>query len=563
MRADPQPRILWSGPGVGARHRRRPPAASSTVVSMLPPRSVLVALAAALCASRAAAQLDLPGRPGAAKKPEEQQAERGPDGPGARPGGLELPGGRGGGRAGGHGGAPGVEASGPAPAYSADADGAARFVLDQLVPVRDPDASVALRAVESLGALGEPGLAACRGALVGSRPAARVTAARVLARYGNEDDRALLAQRLRLPVPSSAAEALLGALLDADPVLGSPRFLSELLAHPTGGMRTVAQRRLEPLLQPELVPLLAVHLGSEQPDTRLRCVQLAGRLADDPAARRLLLDRLADPAARVAKTAAEVLAADADQALLEELLARAFGAAEPDRGAVYALLALVEREDAAAEVHLGDEHASDLLRWLRSPDRLVSGAAAAALAGVGFRSVRSRDAAWLDRDVPHELVRLVSGEEFLPDFSSLRDPVQRRLGLLSGRSFGSDGPAWQRWWAEAAAGFRARRAVLALAPEDAPALSLVLVEPAAPEEGVRLLGPRAAEAEHPQLFPGRRFFLSDPQCAELVLLLDTEGVFGAARLPSRKRAGEARLVLDLVLGAQGKRFEVQGQTLEP
>lgn len=540
---------------------------------MLPPRPALALLAALALAAPAAAavQLDIPGRRGPVEPPKEdageaegQEPERGPDAPGTPRGGLELPQRH----------APAAptppaapDARGdeelPAASYSADPSGAARFVLDQLLTVSDADASVALRAVESLGALGEPGLVACREALSSQKPATLVTAARVLALYGAGHDRERLAQRLRAPVPASAAEGLLRILLDADPVLGSPRFLIDLLSHPTGSMRAAAQRRLEPLLQPEHVPLLAAHVRSERADTRLRCVQLAGRLPADPAARRLLCERLADPAARVAKGAADVLAVGADEELQATLLERAFGARDPDRAAAYALLTLVEREDMAGDVVLDDAHVEDLLRWLRSADPLVAGASAAALAGVGFRSERSRDMAWLDRDVPHALVRLVSGEVFLPDFSSLRDPVQRRLALLSGCSFGSDGPGWQRWWEASAESFRARRAVLALAPEDGPALSLVLVAPADQDQGVRLLGPRAEEAEHPQLFPARRYYLSEAQCAELVLLLDSEGVFGVDRLPSRTSVGEARRVLDLVVGAQGKRFEVAGEELEP
>ena len=537
-------------------------------------RGLLLAVLGALALGSApAAQLDLPGR-GAGKEQE-------PIEPGTSRGNLDLPAARrpavGPATAGGA--PPAAGELGPAaPAlalpgeepYPADPSGAARFVMDRLLTVGDPDGTVALAAVASLGSLGEAGLAAAREGLESPRPAVLVTAARVLARHGTGEDRARLVARLRRPLPAGAAEPALAALVDADPVLGSPRLLVELLAHPTGALRSAAERRLVPLLASEHVPLLAVHLGSDRPDTRLSAVQLAGRLGADPAARRLLVDRLGDPAAKVARAAAgHLAAAAADPALVEELLARVEGAAFehgaplPGRGAAYALLAIVEREDLWSEVHLEDEHVAVLLTWLRAPDELVAGAAASALAGIGFRSTRSREMGWLDREVPHQLVRLVSGAVFHRDFSALRDPAQRRLGLLTGLSFGSDGPAWQRWWAGAAEGFHARRAVLAVEPQDVPALSVALVDPSAPGTGVRLSGPRAAEEAHPQLFPGERYHLSHAQCEELLLVLRAEGVLGLERLPSGGAPGLPSRVLDVVLGPQGKRFEARGASLEP
>jgi len=120
-----------------------------------------------------------------------------------------------------------------------------------------------------------------------------------------------------------------------------------------------------------------------------------------------------------------------------------------------------------------------------------------------------------------------------------------------------------RWWMGVAEGFHARRAVLAVDEAALPRLSVTWVDPSSPEDGVRALGPAAADAADPRQPVGRTFYISEAQCKTLADALRAEGVFGRERLPGHARLGRAKHVLDVSFGVEGKRFETSADPAEP
>jgi len=445
-------------------------------------------------------------------------------------------------------------------------------VLDRLAGETDPDSNLALAGARRLGALGDAGLAAARRALDASQPLAVITAVRVLLAGALPADRARVAERLAGRLPRGTEARLLDEVVRLDPVLATSAWLVGLLDHASPAMRSAAARRLAARPAEDVLPALADALRSDRAGTREAALALVAA-TPGPLATRLLVDRLGDPLARIAGAAVTALAGrseelapaassgsgarsgpDAAPEALDELLVeRAFDRTAPDRRRAYALLAIVAREDARGGAVLDERHAPALLGDLRSVEPVLTGAAAAALAGIGFRSTGSRDMGWLDREVPHELVRLASGAVFHSDFTALQDHALRRLDLISGAGLGSDGPAWQAWWMEHAAGFRARRAVIGVEPAERGSLAVVW---RTPDEELRFFGPDAAADGLRAAPPGVEAYCLDlDRCAEVLGLFEREGLLGAGELPTRGSLGIEASVLDVAVGEQGKRFE--------
>ena len=468
--------------------------------------------------------------------------------------------------------APGPQPSAPAPMEApfaaaplaaAGASPAAAFVVAELRRVRDPGSRLVGQGAQSLLAMGEPGLAAARGALAESAAPMIVLGARVLLTGGGPDDAELVLRRVRGRLPTAACAPLVDTIAHVDPVRGSPKLMAELLAHPQAAVRAAAFRNLDSQRSSALIESLRLPLDSELSDARLRAVQLLDGLRD-PAAVDLLLEHLADRSAQVAARAVSALADSEDERVVPALLERAFSLQWVLREGAFALLALIEREDRRLQPILNEGHAERLLQGLGSSSPFVAGTCAAALAGIGFRSPAPDDTAWLDREVPHRLVRSVSGEDFSNDHSALQGIAIRRLALLSGETIGGSGPRWIEWWTAAAADFRARRAVIPARPEDAGELRLSVIASLEGAEAFELVGPELADAAQPAPAAGvERLYLSESQAADLFELLRREGVFGGDRLPGA-RGGEvgAGRAIEVSIGAHAKRFRFAGARAE-
>ncbi|MBL8863187.1 MAG: HEAT repeat domain-containing protein [Planctomycetes bacterium] len=409
---------------------------------------------------------------------------------------------------------------------------AAARVLADVARLTSPDSGPAQRAVEALLGLGEDGLAAARGALFEDRAATIVVAARALLRGGTPADADLVVRRLRGRLPGSAGAPLLQTLVAEDPIRATDELFAALLDHPQPALRSAAARELRARLGDGSLELLLPALSSARAETRVLALELTAAVPGERATA-ALLERLADPNPRAAAAAVAALRLRPDADLDRELLARAFRDRWVLRPGAYALLAIMDREDAGLRPILAEEHVEPLLASLGSNDPFQAGACAAALAGIGFRSVRADVATWLDGPVVDRLVMAVSGKVFHDDHSSLVGPAVRRLRLLSGESIAQDGGAWVDWWVGAREGFRARRAALVIPPGDEAFLRLTAT---APEAGldVELVGPSAA----PRRAGSRETIrLSAAQAAELSAALAREGVLSAARMPGDYGAG--------------------------
>jgi HEAT repeat protein len=424
--------------------------------------------------------------------------------------------------------------------------------LDELRLVHEPSDARIAAAVTELGLQGAAGLTTARAALQGDSVGLVLVAARVLLGHGSAADHALVADRLVRPVPQRSAPLLFGALLERDPVLVSPAYLAGLLDHPQDALRELSAKELARRASAADVPLLAALLRAERSDSRVAALDVLAGIPDDTV-RNLVLDRLDDPVAKVAMRAAQILAQD--PLALDQLAAAAFPEGALDRRGAYARLALVEREDRLAQSLVGEERTALLLADLGHLDPLRRGVAALLLAGIGFRAESSRGYEWLDRAVPHELVRQVSGDAFHKDFSSLVEPCQRRLALISGETLGGDGEAWRRWWIQSAATFRAHRAVIDVGPGEEASLVVRYKGPPPEQRTLRFLGSAASLDDPLAPVVGRTVLLDLPTSADLTQRLRSEGAFSAARLPTPSVAfGAAVRELEVRVGEQAKRF---------
>ncbi|MEQ1892014.1 MAG: HEAT repeat domain-containing protein, partial [Planctomycetota bacterium] len=216
-----------------------------------------------------------------------------------------------------------------------------------------------------------------------------------------------------------------------------------------------------------------------------------------------------------------------------------------ERAQAYAVLALAEREEVRGVALFTLAHVPALLGGLSDRRALVAGSSAIALARLGFRASASQCGPWLEREVPHQLVRCGTGVEFHADFSALERPALRALALLSGVAL-ADGEAWRRWWVDNAPGFRARHALFDLPPDAAARLRL---------DGSEALGPWTllAPGRVEESARGDVLYLDAATAELLFVFLREQGAFDARHPPSS--AGPAQSgVLRVAVGEAEKRF---------
>lgn len=455
--------------------------------------------------------------------------------------------------------APTPELVGPAPMGRA---GAAGFVLDEVKKASRIDDPLVLQAIDSLIALGAPGLEAARAAIVDTHPPTMMTAARVLLRAGTPRDADRVVERVKLRMPSRVGAALVADLADLDPVRATPALMVELLDHPQNPVRNAAEKVLRRWKGPELVPVVEPALRSERSDTRLRALNLLTGI-DDPRVLALTLDHIDDSKAKVASRAVAAVVVSEDPRVELELLAIAFMDRWILRRNAYALLAIIEREDRRLEPILGESHVESLLRGSSSSDPFIAGTCAAALAGIGFRSGDHRATEWLDGEVTERLVWTVVSQEFFDDRSSLQGSALRRLKQIAGISFGADGPAWARWWLARGETFRASRAMIEV--EDGQERELLVRITAGNNRtaAFQLVGPDGAGLGAEQA-AAEVIHITEAEARDYVDFLRSEGVLGSERLPG-VRGGDVENArsLELRVAGQAKRFVVGPGVTEP
>ncbi len=441
---------------------------------------------------------------------------------------------------------------------------AAEFILTELRRLDDVHNVLVDQAAQSLIGLGDEGSDAARRGLMEDRSPTILASAKVLLSSSSAQDRELVRRRLNSKLPASVGGPLVEAFVSLDPVGASPVVLAGLLDHPLVGVRAAVSRHLAGVHDAALLPALTAQMKSERADTRLRALDLLASFEGEGVVDQLLA-RLKDPSALVAGRASLLLAAREDPAIVGILRTRAFDQPWILRDSAYAILSLIEREDARVIACFDDRHVPILLEGLGSSDPFISGTCAAALAGIGFRSTTLADAQWIDRAVPERLVRSISGLEFHNDFSSLQRPVCRRLTLISGQAFANDGPSWMKWWSESRGNFRARRAVIEAGPELAGSLQLSWRDDVGELESFKIIGPTVTGVSPDLANPDSAevFRITELQARDIFAMLQETRVFSAERLPGVR--GSSNLpgrALEIGIGKQGKSFRFAGSTSE-
>ena len=443
-------------------------------------------------------------------------------------------------------------------------DSAAGFILRQVADQDDVSASIVEKAVESLLGLGDEGLVAARIVLHDEVPAVVVAAGRVLVRAGYAEDAERVVARLRARTPGRSGVLLLEELAERNPVSASPALLIELLGHENKPLRSASMRLLRGHVTREELPAIKDVLTSKRTDTRAYALELLEEV-DDPEVLDILLEHLDDHSSKVAEGVIETLAGFPGERVELELLARGLSSRYILRENAYALLAILEREDANLRPILDDRHVETLLAGLRSSDVFVAGTCAAALAGVGFRSERPFDTPWLDREVTGRMVAAISGRQYHSDFAPMQSRVLRRLRLLTGVDFGTDGPRWAQWWVDARSGFYANRAYLKLAEGGESRLEVHFRGSGRAAAAFSLLGAEADSLDAWQRAgAGERLYLTERECRDLLGLLEREGVLGPDRAPGvRGSRGLGQREVEVVLDGRGKVFLFGAGRSEP
>lgn len=473
-------------------------------------------------------------------------------------------------------GAPGDSPNLDGPGTFPSKRGSTRFLYDQILKARKPTDDEVADAADRLARLGEEGLEVGRFAMLQEDPALIYAGARVLLIAGTPEDADSVERRLRGELPKRAGMPMLRELLERDPVRGNERLLADLLGHTDSGVRRMARNELSNRLDESELELLIPSLESRATAVRRSAVELVSGMEGGLAAE-LLLARVDDPSVSVAQIAIKGLSRIDDPALDFELLRRAMESGEILRKEALLLLAIAEREDRHVRPILTEQHTPPLLRALTSPLPLVQSSAAVALSGIGFRSPRTSDTAWMDGPVPSTLVGVAAGFTFFDGFEIVREPALRRLRQVTGMTLGSDGPAWARWWSENKGQFHASRAVISVQPEDEGRVQLTVddVNRCRPytlvgSDLVRDAGWVGGDDEGSNSGYGalsRRgdvFFLTPAESKELVQLLSESGIFSAERLPGpRGSLGLGGRAIGVTIDEREKQFRFGTGRSEP
>lgn len=433
--------------------------------------------------------------------------------------------------------------------------GAAGFILRQVADSPKLEASVIEKAVESMLGLGNEGLVASRIVLHDNIDSVVLVAGRVLIRGGEAGDVERVVARLRTQTPGKSGVLLLDELVLRDPVNGSPQLLIELLEHKQKPMRSAAMRHLRDSTSPEFLPLWKVTLNSERTNTRVFALEMIEK-TEDPEVLDILLDHLDDRSSKVAGRVIESLATYGEERVDIELLRRALNGQWVLRDNAYAILALIEREDDQLRPIFDDRHADALLSGLRSGDLLVRASCAAALAGIGFRSSRPLETTWLDREVMGTMIESISGQSYHSDFTAMQPRVLRRLRLLSGEDFGTDGPRWAQWWVNNRINFYAHRAYLDVAEGGESKVEIHYRGTGRATGAFSLFGSEAQTREGLKRAGGaEKLYLTHRECRDLISLMEREGVLGPEKQPGlRGSQGPGQREVEVVMDGRGKSF---------
>jgi len=274
-------------------------------------------------------------------------------------------------------------------------------------------------------------------------------------------------QRARTAELSGALFDTYLKLLDSDAV---PTLIG-LLDHRLGAVRARAGNALLRAVGDRHFEEIRALARSARAESRTLAVPLLLQSAGENAFPDLLA-LLSDASTATATAAANGIASLPQAATVPALRDRILKG-KLDRSLGYGCLALAFTDERNPVEGL-DDLVAKLLDGVASREPFVSSSAASLLASIGFRTEATEASSYLESQVVPALVLAAGGQSFFPDFGAVHDVAIRKLTLLSDRTFGSDGPAWVRWWKESSTSFRANRATFAIDASNISELSIDL-----------------------------------------------------------------------------------------
>ena len=426
--------------------------------------------------------------------------------------------------------------------------------FEQLTRIGDEEYRAALSELEGMG-LGTRNTAV---KALGSQHFQSVElAARLLESVGEPED----AQRLIEVASGVGVSDVVATCLETGLRLNGgwlPARAVRLLEHPRKSVRAASESRLDRMPHSEhLRPLLQLARFGRDADCRLRAVRLLGNLRSEDDARDALRAVLVDPAVPVALAAAQALAGtggDAEIAYLREQILEL----PPGPEMAYLTWALLGMQQRMERILIDEEMEQKFLAVLDEPNIFLTGVAAACLAEFGFRSQRDEGFEYLDREVPHSLVRAVAGVTYFPQYANLLPLAEASLTRITGEDFGEENPGvWLEWLVENLDGFRAVRGVLKVGSGDHARLQ---VGWRIGDDPWRWMG----GPESPVSLPEARL-LGKRDLAQLVGALEEARVLDLPLHPGAYGEDEDPILaeLEVQVGNRRKRVAYRGESLRP
>jgi HEAT repeat protein len=289
------------------------------------------------------------------------------------------------------------------------------------------------------------------------------------------------------------------------------------LRHPRRPARDAAEQWLKGHLTASEAPRLEELLTDASRGARLSALKLLVRI--DPArARTRALSMLDDSSPEIAMLAAEVSVSEAGEERIGEL--NRLVTEGERRIPAYATISLVLHKDLTGRVAYTEEAITHLLSrdGLYSLDRFARGAAAVALADIGYSSARKDVDAVLDHDVVLTLLNTLAGSTFFPHYSSVAELSRNRFGLLTGQFERRSIPEFWEWWKEHKEGFVARRALHSLDPASVTTFRIRARSLGEPPLAHTLFSNVAEDAGQPENLAVRFIHLTDADVRALAAL---------------------------------------------
>lgn len=308
-------------------------------------------------------------------------------------------------------------------------------------------------AIERLAVYGAEIAEPVREILKGQEPRAKVAAAQILVRLGDQESVPLFEPAIRDPKGRKQARLLFDALARLDPAKAMD-LAFDLAAGSDAPLRPIGLAHLRDKTDATHTARVRALLQSDQEATREQAFQILERLGDPD----LVGDAcamLGEGSAALSERALRMVVEQRTPELVRSLNARAFE--DPTRQSCWALLALAEIEERWGEEQLTPAAVAVLSPRLKSADPLTRLSAAIALSQLGFRSDDPAMIALTEEKVLPTLVESFLGGTYFKDFSPLFAMARARIRRITGTDPSADLSAWKAAWTGTGTGPRLRR----------------------------------------------------------------------------------------------------------